>query len=182
MWDVGDVGCLGCGMLRIWDVRDVGCSGCGIFGMWDVWDVGYSGCRMFGMWNVWDLGFSGCGIVGMWDVPDVRCGMWDVCRDVGCWFAKCPYKHSYINFFKKAKRGLELVSLPHFLCDFSRKIFLVLCSVKWSNFIAWLLLVLEILGNMCILINYFPICNVINLGINLTLLIGRLFFKTKNSR
>ena len=33
MWDVGDVGCWGCGMFGMWDVRDVGCSGCG---MWDV--------------------------------------------------------------------------------------------------------------------------------------------------
>ena len=44
MWDVGDVGCWGCGMFGMWDVRDVGCSGCG---MWDV------GCGMFaGMWDV----------------------------------------------------------------------------------------------------------------------------------
>ena len=33
MWDVGDVECLGCGMLVMWNVRDVGCSACG---MWDV--------------------------------------------------------------------------------------------------------------------------------------------------
>ena len=50
MWDVRDVGCAGCGMLRIWDVGDVGCRGCGLLGMWDVWDVG---CGMFaGMWDV----------------------------------------------------------------------------------------------------------------------------------
>ena len=40
MWDVRDVGYLGCGMLGMWDVRDVGCLGCsrcGMFaGMWDV--------------------------------------------------------------------------------------------------------------------------------------------------
>ena len=31
----------------MWDVGDVGCSGCGMFGMWDV------GCGMFaGMWDV----------------------------------------------------------------------------------------------------------------------------------
>ena len=34
MWNVGDVGCWGCGMLGMWDVRDVGS---GMFaGMWDV--------------------------------------------------------------------------------------------------------------------------------------------------
>ena len=50
MWDVGDVGCSGCGMFGMWDVGDVGCSGCGMFGMWDVRDVG---CGMFaGMWDV----------------------------------------------------------------------------------------------------------------------------------
>ena len=36
MWDVQDVGCLGCGMFGMWDVRDVGCLGCWMFGMWDV--------------------------------------------------------------------------------------------------------------------------------------------------
>ena len=47
MWNVGDVGCSGCGILGMWDVGDVGCSGCGMFGMWDV------GCGMFaGMWDV----------------------------------------------------------------------------------------------------------------------------------
>ena len=35
-WDVGDVGCVGCGMFGMWDVWKVGCWGCGIFGMWDV--------------------------------------------------------------------------------------------------------------------------------------------------
>ena len=47
MWDVGDVGCWGCGMLGMWDVGDVGCWGCGMLGMWDV------GCGMFAvMWDV----------------------------------------------------------------------------------------------------------------------------------
>ena len=44
MWDVGDVGCSGCGMFGMWDVRDVGCSGGGMFGMWDVGCL--PGCRM----------------------------------------------------------------------------------------------------------------------------------------
>ena len=25
---------------RMWDIRDMGCLGCGIFEMWDVWDMG----------------------------------------------------------------------------------------------------------------------------------------------
>ena len=44
MWDIGDVGCWGCGtfgMFKMWDVGNVECSGCGMFGMW------YVGCGMF---------------------------------------------------------------------------------------------------------------------------------------
>ena len=39
---------------------------------------------------------------------------------------------------KKKNRGLELVSLPHFLHDFQRKIFLLLYSIAWPNFNVWL--------------------------------------------
>ena len=44
MWDVQDVGCLGCGDVESW--------GYGMFEIWDVWDVGcgvvefLQGCRM----------------------------------------------------------------------------------------------------------------------------------------
>ena len=58
---------------------------------------------------------------------------------------------SYKVFFSK-KRGLELVSLLHFLHDFLRKIFFLLYSINWINFTLWLPLVHEILGNMCIVI------------------------------
>ena len=50
MWNVGGVGCSGCGMLRMWVVWDVGCSGCEMFRMWDIRDVGCLGCEM------WDVG------------------------------------------------------------------------------------------------------------------------------
>ena len=43
--------------------------------------------------------------------------------------------------------SLELVSLPHYLHYFWRKIFLLLCSISWPNFNVWLLLLREILGN-----------------------------------
>ena len=38
MWNVGDVGCLGCGMFGMWNVRDVGCGMFAVMfaGMWDV--------------------------------------------------------------------------------------------------------------------------------------------------
>ena len=53
--------------------------------------------------------------------------------------------------FLKTKSGLELVSLPDFLHEFRRKILLLLCSVTWPSFTVWLLLLHEILGNMCLL-------------------------------
>ena len=63
MWDVWDVGYLGCGMFEMWDVSEVVCSECRIFGMWDVWNVGCLGCGMFEMWDV------ECGMfAGMWDI------------------------------------------------------------------------------------------------------------------
>ena len=39
-------------------------------------------------------------------------------------------RHLRVKFFKKTRRGLEVVSLPHFLYDFSRKIFLLLYSIN----------------------------------------------------
>ena len=44
----------------------------------------------------------------------------------------------HIKLFWKTKRDLELVSLPHCLHEFSRKIFLILYSINWPNFIVWL--------------------------------------------
>ena len=52
--------------------------------------------------------------------------------------------------FPKKQRGLELVSLPHFLHDFWRKIFLLLYFINWPNSIVWLPLLREIVGNKCI--------------------------------
>ena len=49
-------------------------------------------------------------------------------------------------------KGLGKVSPAHFVYDFSTKIFLMLHSINWPNFIAWLFLLLEILGYMCIAI------------------------------
>ena len=47
---------------------------------------------------------------------------------------------------------LGIVSPAHFVYDFSTEIFLMLCSINWPNFIVWLPLLLEILGNMYITI------------------------------
>ena len=67
-----------------------------------------------------------------------------------------------IKTFYETKIVLELVSLPHFPHDFSRKIFLTLNSHNCTNFTHWLSLLLEILGagNMCIVIICFPVYGV----------------------
>ena len=82
--------------------------------------------------------------------------------------------------FIKTKRGMQLALLPHFLHNIWRKIFLTLHSINWPNFIVWLSLLLEILGNICIVIICCPVCDVINFGINL--LIKLFFYRTKISR
>ena len=73
-------------------------------------------------------------------------------------------------FFKK-KGGLGLVSLSHFLHGFWRKIFLTLYAIKWLTLIAWLSLFLEILGNICITITCFPVCDVKKFEITFSFLI-----------
>ena len=91
-----------------------------------------------------------------------------------------------LNFWSCRKNGLEkglgIVSPPHFLCDFSRKMFLMLYSIDWPNFIVWHSSLLEVLGNVCIPIVCFPSCDVINFEINLVLLIKSLFYMNKKSK
>ena len=66
---------------------------------------------------------------------------------------------SYVELFWKTKRGLELVSLPHFLDDFWRKFLLLLCSVEsaklrgcvgswvaWVTWVTWVAWVYRILA------------------------------------
>ena len=54
--------------------------------------------------------------------------------------------------FNFPQKGQGLVSPLHFVNDFSRKMFLLLYSINRPNFIVWLPLLLEILGNMCVTI------------------------------
>ena len=61
-------------------------------------------------------------------------------------------KSQMYKTFDYPEKGPELVSLPHFVYDFSRKMFLMLHSINWPNFIVWLALLLKILGNICITI------------------------------
>ena len=82
----------------------------------------------------------------------------------------------HIKLLWKIKRSLELVSLPHFLHNFWRKIFLLLCSVNWPNVIVYFFLLCEILSNICIAIVCKPGCDVLNFEVNLIFLI-KLFFQ-----
>ena len=49
-------------------------------------------------------------------------------------------------------KGLGIVSPGHFVYDFSTKIFFMLYSFSRPNFIVWMPLLLEMLGNICIAI------------------------------
>ena len=76
---------------------------------------------------------------------------------------------------------MQLVFLPRFLHDFSRKIFIMLYSINWTNFIVWLPLHLEIFGNkMRIIIICFPVDDVMNLKTILSFFIDLFFYMTKN--
>ena len=54
--------------------------------------------------------------------------------------------------FDFLEKGLGIVGPPYFMFDLSRKMFLMLYSINWLNFIVWLPSFLKILGNMCIAI------------------------------
>ena len=69
------------------------------------------------------------------------------------------------------EKGLELVSPPHFVHDFSRIIFLMLYSVNRPNFNPWLPLFLEILVSRCIVIIPVPVDDFINFEIKQSFLI-----------
>lgn len=73
-------GYLGCEMFGIWEVQDAGCLGYEMFGIRDVWYVGCLGYEVFRMCDIWCV-----------DARGAACGIWDVCWDLECWFAKYRY-------------------------------------------------------------------------------------------
>ena len=79
-------------------------------------------------------------------------------------------------------KGLGIVSPSHFVYNFSTKMYLVLYSINWPNFIVWLPLRLEILVNICIAIVCYPGSDVLNFKINLIFLIKPFLYVTKISR
>ena len=115
-----------------------------------------------------------------------------------CWLLLCGQVEDYQNilkllcerlaqikpffFFKKKKRRLELISLHHFLHDFLRKMFLKSYSSNWPNFVVWLSLRFEILGNTYTASICFVVYEVINFEVNLIFLIKPFFCTTKKVR
>ena len=77
--------------------------------------------------------------------------------------------------FDFLEKDLGIASPPHFVYDFSKKIFFMLYFTNWPNFIASLSLLLDILINMCIAIACFPGCDVRNFEIKLIFLIKPFF-------
>ena len=76
-------------------------------------------------------------------VHNLACNIIKRCRTWDYW------SRDMLNF-DFLQKGLGIVSPPYFMKDVSRKIFLMLHSINWSNFIDWLPLLLETLCNMCI--------------------------------
>ena len=74
-------------------------------------------------------------------------------------------------------KGVGIVSPAHFVYDFLTKMFLILFSISWPNFNAWLSLLLEILGNMYISIVCYSGCDVMDFEINLIFLIEPFFLQ-----
>ena len=75
--------------------------------------------------------------------------------------------------FIKNKKGLELLSLAHFLHGFSQKIFLTICSINWLIFIVWLTLLFEISGNMFMVIICVLFFDIISLILTIAFLSSR---------
>ena len=105
-------------------------------------------------------------------VLNLACNKNKLYKTLNCWFENALT-------FGFSEKGLELVSPPNFANDFWIKI---LDSNKWPPFIVWLLLLLEILGNMCIAIVCFPDRDVIDFQIGFIFLIKLFFYMTKELR
>ena len=92
------------------------------------------------------------------------------------------YLSRYMLNFGFSEKVLRLVSPPHFAHDFSSKMFVMLLSINWPDFIVLSSLLFEILGNMCIKIASYPDCDVIKFEINLIFLIKPFRSMTKKTR
>ena len=91
------------------------------------------------------------------------------------------YWSRYMLNFDFLDKGLGIVPPAPFVYDFSRKVFLILYSINWPNFIAWLPLLLEMLGNMRIAILVNQAVTSWILKLTLSFQSSRFFYITKKS-
>ena len=63
-------------------------------------------------------------------------------------------------------KDLRIGSPAHFVYDFLTEMFFMLYSINLANFIAWLFLLLEMLGNICIAIVFYPGCDVLDFDLS----------------
>ena len=78
------------------------------------------------------------------------------------------YWSSDMLTFLFLEKDLGILSPAHFVYVFSRKMFLILCSINLPNLNVWLSLLLQILVKMCIAIVYYPGYDVINFQTNIS--------------
>ena len=123
--------------------------------------------------TLYEVKASDCSLVSIYfDSPPI----WHTIRTNCIKLTIDPEICSILIFLEK---GLGIFSPPHFVYDFSRKIFLILYCIVWRNFIVWLPLLLEILVNMFIAIVCFVDCDEINYEINLILVIKPFLYMAK---
>ena len=79
MWNVGDVGCSRWRIFEMKDVGDVKCSRWRMFEMKDVWDVSF-----FGIWDIRNVWCSRYGMFGMRCMGWLGCEMWVAGCSLGC--------------------------------------------------------------------------------------------------
>ena len=78
--------------------------------------------------------------------------------------------------FEFLDKGLGIVSPAHFVYDFSTKMFLMLYSINWPDFIAWLPLLLLRYWAICVLQLFVTLgCDVMDFEIKLIFIIKPFF-------
>ena len=85
--------------------------------------------------------------------------------------------HKTLNYWS----SLFSIFSTYFMHEFSRKMFFMSYSINCPNFIVWLPLLPEMLGNMCIIIACFPGYEVMNFGFSLNFLMKPFFHMTKRN-
>ena len=83
-------------------------------------------------------------------------------------------RYAHFLFFRKGTSFLTT-----FCVWFFRKIFLMLYSIKWPNFIVRLSSLLEILDSICIVITCYQVCDVINFVTNFSFIVKSFFCMIK---